>query len=214
MVLNEENLNEISTSPCSINGNNLVQNSSTNRNVLINSTSSSTSSNSNKLITSDVNIQSSSTSPGSAPIQKPIMNNSFLLKQGANSSININTNNNNNVSEKLSPGLAKRVTTSPITSLPNSQTNTATNIKIQNALDRNMQKLNLARQTNVINSKIKAANLTKEEIELFTNSVQTNLNFNSEHQNQFSLQNFSPNSEIDGMLTDQRESNSKSNKLR
>ena len=204
--LHPEKLNEMSTSPCSINGTNLIQSSSSNVNALINSTSSSASSHSNKLITSDVNIQSTSTSPGSAqirsPTQKPIINNSFLLKQTSNSS-NINsTSNKNNVNEKLSPGLAKRVTTSPTTSIPN----TATSIKIQNALDRNMQKLNLARQTNTINSKIKAADLTKEEIELFTNSVQNNLSLNIENQNQFSLKNDSPNHENDKVFTNSKES--------
>ena len=95
----------------------------------------------------------------------------------------------------MSPGLAKRVTTSPQAESPLPQTPSAlhvdagvstvnvaaTNLKIQNALDRNMQKLNLARQTNIINSKLKSANLTKEEIELFTNTIsQQNSHFGNE----------------------------------
>ena len=72
----------------------------------------------------------------------------------------------------------------------------------------------MARQTNMINSKIKMADLTKEEIELFTNSVQNNLNLNIENQNQFSLQNYSITSENDTALIGPREPFSLSNKLR
>lgn len=58
------------------------------------------------------------------------------------------------------------------------------------------------------------ADLTKEEIELFTNSVQNNLNLNIENQNQFDLQNYSITSEKDIALIDPREPFSLSNTLR
>ena len=58
------------------------------------------------------------------------------------------------------------------------------------------------------------ADLTKEEIELFTNSVQNNLNLNIENQNQFDLQNYSITSEKDIALIDPREPFSLSNSLR
>ena len=103
-----------------------------------------------------------------------------LSKQAANPSI-IGVNGTQN--EKISPGLAKRVTALPKPSIrsENSADSNAINLKIQNALDRNIQKLNLAHQTNLNNNNLKKnANLTKEEIELFTNSLQNNLTLNSD----------------------------------
>lgn len=73
----------------------------------------------------------------------------------------------------MSPGLAKRVSTTT----PNSTSTTATspsnaaNLKIQNALERNMKKLNLVGPNQAVKN---SANLTKEDIELFTNSNNNN----------------------------------------
>ena len=151
---------------------------------MTNSISSLSSNSSNKVINSSSPPTSFSihTTP---PLVAPLANNSPMPKSIANVN-NINSNLKQN--EKISPGLAKRVTVSPqsLTSsnstLHESQTDAATNLKLQNALDRNMQKLNLSRQTNKSNSKLKGAELTKEEIELFTkNVVQSNFTSTENH---------------------------------
>ncbi|CAF0766753.1 unnamed protein product [Brachionus calyciflorus] len=86
--------------------------------------------------------------------------------------------------EKMSPGLAKRVSQSPEQFSPisnqispnsasstTSSSSSSANLKIQHALEKNMQKLNLVPK----NKFVKNSNLTKEDIELFTaNNINDN----------------------------------------